>query len=94
MKKINTHGLKMHGLKKTSGETRNYGYFSGHYDEIFYDTSTGDVWSIYQCSLGQNSWTVYHDPNVVKICNASSHMTMQEIADMIASRVQSLNPEF
>ena len=36
MIKVNTHGLKMTGLKKTSGGTENYSYYSGKYDEIFY----------------------------------------------------------
>lgn len=83
MAKVNKHGLKMKGLKKTSGYTENYGCYSGQYVEIFYDRSTGEAWGVYQCSLGQNSWTVYHDPAVVKICNTSHHMTMQEIADEI-----------
>lgn len=83
MKAINTHGLKIKGLRKASGSTQNYGYYSGHYDEVFYNRKTGEVWTVYQYSLGQNSWTKYHDPNVIKICNASQHMTMQQIADAI-----------
>lgn len=84
---INRHGLKINGLKSASGTTRNYGHYSGSYVEIFYDTSAGDVWGVYQYSLGQNSWTVYHDPAVVKICNTSQHMTMQDIADAIRDRL-------
>lgn len=88
MKKLNTHGLKMVGLKKASGNTCNYGYYSGKYDEIFYDRSSGEVWTVYQYSLGQNSWTEHHDPDIIKICNASDHMTMQEIADAIAETIE------
>ena len=73
--KVNTHGLKIKGLKKASGSTEDYGYYSGHYNEIFYDRSTGEVWTVYQYNLGQNSWTVYNDANVIKVCNSSSHMT-------------------
>lgn len=87
MSKINTHGLKMTGLKAASGNTRDYGYYSPSYDEIFYDRSTGKVWTVYQYSLGHNSWTVYHDASVLKICDASNHMTMQQIADAIARAV-------
>lgn len=83
MSKVNTYGLTINGLKKTSGYTEDYGYYSGRYVEIFYDRSTGEVWGNFQYSLGQNSWTEYHDPDVVKICNTSRHMTMQEIADEI-----------
>ena len=83
MAKVNTYGLPIKGLKTASGYTEDYGSCSGRYVEIFYDRGTGEVWGNFQCSLGQNSWTEYHDPTVVKICNTSRHMTMQEIADEI-----------
>ncbi len=86
--KTNTHGIKMTGLKAASGDTKNLrGYYSGEYVELFFDRQTGEVWTKYQYSLGQNSWTVYHDDNVVKIANFSAPATMQEIADAIASRL-------
>ena len=84
MKKINKHGLKMRGLKAASGETKDYGCYSGHYIQISYDTDTGDILTDYHYSLGQNSWTQYHDPAIITVAIASSHMTMQEIADAIA----------
>ena len=83
---INTYGRKISGLKKASGATQNYGHFSGHYVEIFYDRSTGEGWTNEQYSLGQNTWTEYHDKDICKICNASRHMTMQQIADAINDR--------
>lgn len=89
---LNTHGLKIKGLKKASGETVDYGFNDGRYDEVFYDRSTGEVWTVFQCSLGQNWWTKYPDPSIIKICNATRHMTMQELADKIAE-VVSLNNE-
>lgn len=81
--KTNTYGLKMTGLKKASCETVEYGDYSASYVEIFYDQATGEVWTKYQCSVGQNSWTQYRDRDVLKICNAQHHMTMQQIADAI-----------
>lgn len=85
--KTNTYGMKMTGLKKASGETKNYGYYSDKYVELFYDRGTGEVWTVFQCSLGHNFWTQYHDPEIIKICNASEHMTMQQIADAIHQKV-------
>lgn len=85
---INKYGIKMNGLKKASGCTENYGPYSGSYVELFYDKSNGDVWGIFQHSLGQSSWTVYHDPDVIKVCTTSRHMTMQEIADCIRDRLE------
>lgn len=84
---INTHNLTIKGLKKASGETKGLAPYSPEYVEIFYDRATGEVWTKYQFSLGQNAWTRYDDKNVIKICNASSHLTMQKLADMIAERV-------
>lgn len=85
MKKVNTHGLKMVGLKMASGNT---GCTTPNaYDELFYNRSTGEVWTVFQCSIGHNSWTVYHDPSIIKIGETSEHMTMQEIADLIAEHI-------
>lgn len=86
MAKINTHGLKMQGIKKASGDTCNYS--SGRYIQISYDTETGEILTDYHCSLGHNSWTRYHDPAIITICTADYHMTMQEIADAIAEKIE------
>ncbi len=88
MEKVNKHGLKMRGLKAASGKTRNYGYYSGHYVQISYDTDTGDVLADYHYSLGQNSWTRYHDPAIITIATTADHMTMQQIADAITRAVE------
>ena len=69
MSRVNYHGLKIQGIRKASGSTGNWAPRSCGYDEIFYDLSTGDVWTIPQVSLGCNSWTEYHDKNIIKICN-------------------------
>ena len=87
MKKINTYGIRLIGLKTASGCTKNYGAYSPEYVEVFYDRSTGEIWTRYHYSLGQNSWTQYDDPNVIRVCTTSNHMTMQEIADRIAEAV-------
>lgn len=85
---INKHGIKMTGLKTASGNTVNWSPRSGGYTEIFYDRSTGNIWTMDQVSLGQNTWTEYRDPHVVKICNTSIHMTMQQIADSVRDRLE------
>lgn len=87
MGKVNKHGLTINGLRKASGATENYGCYSGCYNEVFYDEITHDVWCVFQYSLGQNSWTEYDDPTIIKVCNTSAHMTMQEIADMIRDKL-------
>ena len=81
MAKVNTYGLTIKGLKKASGCTEDYGFYSGRYSEIFYDRSTCEIRVIDQVS--HNSFTVSNDPDFVKICSTYRHMTMQEIADKI-----------
>lgn len=91
MKKINTHGLKMVGLKKASGDTRDYDrdfYTRSNYIQISYDRDNGEILTNLHSSLGYNSWSEYHDPAVITICYTSRHMTMQEIADRIAETVE------
>lgn len=88
-KTTNTYGLTIKGLRKTAGETKGLqGYYSGEYVQISYDMSTGDIYTDYHYSLGHNSWSEYHDSDIVTICNASEPMTMQEITDAIYEAVQ------
>lgn len=91
MKSTNKHGLTIKGLRKASGNTVNWTARSGGYTEVFYDKSSGEVWTVDQVSLGQNSWTEYHDPSVVKVCNTSRHMTMQQIADAISRKLSCID---
>jgi hypothetical protein len=93
MKSINTYGLKIKGLRNACGNTVNWDARSGGYTEIFYDRSNGEVWTVDQISLGFNSWTEYHDPDVIKVCNTSRHMTMQEIADAIYNTINRIEEE-
>ena len=89
--KVNTHGLKMTGLRKAAGETKGLtDYYSGHYVQVNYDKATGEVFTNYHYSLGQNSWSEYHDPDVIVCGNVSSPMTMQRIADMIRRNVDEI----
>lgn len=89
--KTNTHGLTIKGLRKIAGETKDLrGYYSGQYLQLNYDPDTGEAWTDFHVSFGQNSWTRYRD-NTVVVGNISSPMTMQEIADMIARKVGERN---
>lgn len=73
----NTHGLKILGLKKVSGSTFNWKQGTGH-SQINYNTETGELLFINHFG---NTWTCYHDSNIILVCNTSRKMTMQEIAD-------------
>lgn len=91
---LNTYNIKMTGLKKASSDTKGLsGYYSGEYAELFFDRATGEAWTVYQYSLGQNSWTEYDKKDVVKVCNLSEPTTMQQIADLIKERLDYLTAE-
>ena len=90
MAKINTHGLKMVGLRKASGDTRDYDrdfYARSCYIQISYDRDNGEIITDLHSDWGRTWETHYHDPAVITICTTSRHMTMQEIADRIAETV-------
>lgn len=83
--KTDTHGLKMVGLRKASGYTENFSAYSGKYVQVSYDTATGEVLATFH--LDNNSWTKYDDENIILICHTQHHLSMQTLADMIASKV-------
>lgn len=85
--KIDTHGLKMIGLRKAAGYTENYSRDSGKYVQVSYDKATGEVLTTYHVSLGNNSWTEYNDANVILVCFTRHHLRMQTIAELIAAKV-------
>lgn len=77
MKKIDTHGLTLKGLRKASHETA--AYYCLH-TEVFYNRITGEVWAK---TVPWGVWTHYDDPCIVKAVDTRHHLTMQAIADEI-----------
>ena len=83
---LNKHGYKMVGLKKAVSEMPGENY-NGLYLEVHYDKSDGKILTNFHCSLGQNSWSEYHDKNIITIGNYQS-ATMQTLADDIAEKIE------
>lgn len=81
----NKHGYKMVGLKKAVSAMPGENY-NGQYVQINYDKRDGQILANYHVSLGQNSWTEYHDKEIILIGNYQT-ATMQELADAIADTV-------
>ena len=77
---LNTHGLRIKGIKAASRETCNW-YSTGWHTQISYDTESGEIYT--SLHLG-DSWTQWNDGAVITVCRTTRHMTMQEIADAIA----------
>lgn len=82
---LNKHNYKIVGLKKAVSEMPGENN-KGLYLQIDYNYITGKVLTNFHCSLGQNSWTEYHDNDIIRIGNYTN-ATMQQIADDIADRM-------
>ena len=87
--KLNKYGLKITGLKKLAGELqatlpKHNDWYSGKYFQINLNTETGEVWGDFFYSLGKNSWSEYHDENIIVIGRTYKPLTMQGIIDKIA----------
>ena len=84
--KLNTHGLKMKGLRKISGESKilKGGAYSTHCFEISYDMSSGEAY--YEEHIG-NGCCVYNNADVITCGRIYSPCTMQELADLIYREV-------
>ena len=81
MATINTHGIKMNGLRKAAHETKGLSPYGDIRTQISYDRDTGDIYT--NDHIGEN-WSQYHDPAVITVCFTKRHMSQQEIADRIA----------
>ena len=79
----------MKGLRKACSETKGlHGYYSGEYLELFYNAQNNEVFTVYQYSLGQNSWTVFHDSSIIPCGNIDSPKTQEEIRTIIAETLE------
>ncbi len=82
--KVNTHGLKMIGLRKAAGATKpTKGYYDGYYIQISYNIKTGEIHVNEHWNLGHNDYVKYHNPDIINVGNICTPTTMQGIADMI-----------
>jgi len=80
---LNLYGLKIKGLEEVSEKICNYDPSSDMYDEVFYNSSTGEVWAVPQCKRGNNNRTVYHDKNILRVCKIDYRMSTQDLVDGI-----------
>lgn len=84
---INKHGIKMTNLKDISRRTVNN---AAGYSQISYDRSTGELLETWHAGSNMTSWTEYHDPSIIHVCDTSRHMTMQQLADAVRDKLDEL----
>ena len=81
----NSYGLKMVGLRAASKQTTDYNL--GYHLLILYNVVTGEI-----LCRERSGNTYYQDekenPNILEVCQATTHMTTQEIADEIIDAVR------
>ena len=70
---------KFHGVKAAVGEMASCNRYDGTYLEVHYDIEEDKVYTNFHCSLGGNSWTMYHDPDVIPVGTYSSPVKMAEL---------------
>lgn len=89
MKNINTHGrnIVLDDLIQASKDTTDLAPLSGYYG-LFYDRSTGEVWAKYHSSSPEESWTVYHDDDIISLGAITRHVSVQHLADMIDRAIE------
>ena len=85
---INKHGMKINGLKAASHTTKtlvNGNRYNPHYCIVYYNTASGDVWANEYYDIGHGSYTAYDDNDIIRVCETTSAMTMQQIADAVSA---------
>ena len=85
--------IKLIGVRNIVTEARNnLGTNNTLYLQINVDKSTGTVWSDLHCSIGQNSWNVYSDSDIITVCNISdSSITMADLKAMVERKINEQN---
>lgn len=82
---MNTYNLKMEGLEEASKATCDWPRNSGGHTEVFYDRDKGRVWAVDQ--VGENNWSEYRDPAIIRVGDTARHVSAQKIADWIFEEV-------
>ena len=76
--------MKIKGLKKIAGDSKELiGHYSPEYLQLNYNMTTGEAWTDYHYSIGHNSWTEYHEKNILNCGIITERKTQLELAAMI-----------
>lgn len=70
-------------LKKTVSEIKSCPQGVGAYYEVFYNRETDKLFTVFQVSLGHNSWTKFENPEIVKIGEFEKPVTMAELKELV-----------
>lgn len=75
-------GLKITGWKKAVSQSDNYG--GRLFNNVYCNFKTGEVWRKEET---QNSWTDYHNPDIMQVLSSPYKLTGNQIAEAIAGKM-------
>lgn len=74
---------KYHGIKNAVSEIKDCRSSVGMYYEVFYDVGKDEVFTKVQVDFGHTWNTEYQNPNIIKIGNFDSYVSMAELKSLI-----------
>ena len=78
---------KFKGIKKAVSEIKDCRQNCGMYYEVFYDTKEDEVFAKVQVDFGHTWNTEYQNPNIIKIGNFDSYVSMAELKSLIEKSI-------
>ncbi len=78
---------KYHGIKNAVSEIKDCRQNCGMYYEVFYDSGEDEVFTKVQVDFGHTWNTEYHNPNIIKIGNFDSYVSMAELKSLIEKSI-------
>ena len=79
--------MKIKGIKKLCGATKNLspdGYLPRYKIQVHVDIKAGEL---YWADVVGSGYILYHDPDLLFVCNIEHPTTMKEIKQMVEERV-------
>lgn len=77
--------MKTYQLRKVAKDTINWDSRSNTFQEIFWDTKTGEMWTVTQSG---NSWTEYHNENIILVDKTSRHLSAEKIKKLALQQIE------
>lgn len=74
-------------LVQAISEMPKYDNHNGYYVEVLYDMEKDEVYNHVHISLGHNSWTAYHDDNVIRIGCFGKKVTKARLKELIEEKI-------
>lgn len=83
--------MRIKGIKKVCTESLALaGGNDGCYLRLNYDMKKHEVFTNWHCSFGHNSWTRYHDENIIFIAFIDYPMMMKDIEKLVIDKYREL----